>query len=377
MMVSFIETLPVGFDSRPQTDTSAVFSRDCGQGACIDSKQANGIIDLCSGMGGLSQAAQSLGGLICAGVDTNATAIRTFGKNFPDATAINGSVRSPKVLQECVEAVRVKTGADRPWAIISGPPCQGFSAAGSRDPSDLRNKVLVGVARAIVELKPRFALVENVSMLLAGKYGDRLAKFEEVLESSYYVNRLVLDSSTFGVAQKRRRAFFLVTQTKLDLKKFEAELELLKKDPVTVALVLAGLPVPEVRPDDYSDEKDYKGIANHFAMQHSVEVKRKIAAIDPGTGPMSYRRLHGERMANTLFSGHRAPPAHHEQARSITVREAARLQGFPDDFKIYGAFSNQMEQVTNAVPPPLARPVLQLLMQRYPIPAAPNVRSRS
>ena len=334
-----------------------------------------GVIDLCSGMGGLSEAARSLGLFVCAGVDTNATAIRTFAKNFPDAEAINGSVRSKKVLDACAAAVLAKTGELQPWAVISGPPCQGFSAAGSRDPRDRRNKVLVGVARAIVRLKPEFALVENVSMVMAEKYGERLDRFAQIHRSEYHVILVVLDSSHFGVPQKRKRAFFLITKTKLDLAVVEAELAAKKKPQATVAQVLAGLENPPVRPDDYSDETDYPGIANHFAMQHSAPVKKKIAAIPPGTGPMSYRRLHPERPANTLFSGHRAPPAHHSEGRSITVREAARLQGFPDTFRIYGSFSNQMEQVTNAVPPPLATPVIALLLDHVNAPA--NGRTRS
>jgi DNA (cytosine-5)-methyltransferase 1 len=122
------------------------------------------------------------------------------------------------------------------------------------------------------------------------------------------------------------------------------------------------LPTPKVRPDRYKDETDDGAIKNHFAMQHSERVKKKIAAIEPGKGPMSYRRLHPTRLSNTLFSGHRAPPAHFDEPRSITVREAARLQGFPDNFRVYGSFSNQMEQVTNAVPPPLAIAVLSVLL---------------
>ena len=90
---------------------------------------------------------------------------------------------------------------------------------------------------------------------------------------------------------------------------------------------------------------------------------------------MSYRRLHPEQPSNTLFSGHRAPPAHFEEPRSITVREAARLQGFPDDFRIYGSFGNQMQQVTNAVPPPLAQVVLRVLSNLVGLPIKRYVRS--
>ena len=99
-----------------------------------------------------------------------------------------------------------------------------------------------------------------------------------------------------------------------------------------------------------------------------ARTKTEIAAIKPGTGPMSYRKLDPAKPANTLFSGHRAPPAHYAYPRSITVREAARLQGFPDDFRIYGSFANQMMQVTNAVPPPLARTVLQVIAEVTGVP---------
>src|SRR5205085_4080143 len=103
-------------------------------------------------------------------------------------------------------------------------------------------------------------------------------------------------------------------------------------------------------------------VPNHVAMRHSDLVKKKIAAIKPGTGPMSYRRLHPSRPSRTLISGNRAPPAHFSQARSITVREAARLQGFPDSFVVRGPFANQMFHVTNAVPLPLGRAAIRSLL---------------
>ena len=122
------------------------------------------VLDLCSGVGGLSLAASQLGMHIVAGVDLSATAMRTFGNNFPDAKAILGSVRSSKVLDCCAQLVRQHSG---PFVIVSGPPCQGFSAAGPRDPADPRNQILLAVARAVVRLKPHCALLENVSMVLA------------------------------------------------------------------------------------------------------------------------------------------------------------------------------------------------------------------
>jgi len=322
------------------------------------------VVDLCCGMGGLSLAARNLGMRIVAGVDVNDHAARTFTKNFPEAEFVQGSVRSLKALRRCSELLEQFNGVSAPSIVVSGPPCQGFSVAGSRDPVDPRNQILVAVARAVNQLQPHCALIENVSAVLTQRHSDRLDTFEGTLENGgYFICSLVLDASDFGVAQKRKRAFFLITRQELYLDQIHARLQRFKQAELNVETALCGLPPPVVRPDDYDDEKEYGGLHNHFAMRHSKRVRDKIAALEPGTGPMSYRKLHPLRPAKTLFSGHRAPPAHFQQPRSITVREAARLQGFPDYFRIYGSFGNQMQQVTNAVPPPLATVVLRVLAE--------------
>lgn len=322
------------------------------------------VTDLCCGMGGLSLAARNLGMHIAAGVDVNAHAARTFKKNFPEAKFVEGSIRSPKVLQRCLDLLNASQNRSNPSVVISGPPCQGFSVAGSRDPVDPRNQIIVAVARAIVALAPNCALVENVSMIQAPAHTNCLLRFERTLEEAgYFLQTLLLDAADFGVAQRRKRVFFLVTREHLQKDQILSSLERLKTPRLTVRHALQGLPTPEIRPDDYDDEEEYSGLANHLAMRHSKRVMNKIAALEPGKGPMSYRKLDPSLPSKTLFSGHRAPPAHFREPRSITVREAARLQGFPDSFRIYGSFGNQMQQVTNAVPPPLAKAVLAVLME--------------
>lgn len=312
-------------------------------------------------MGGLSLAARQLGMRIVVGVDTNATAVRTFEKNFPEAEAIEGSIRSSRIIDRCAKLLKPPNGGSS--ILVSGPPCQGFSVAGSRDPSDPRNQILMAVARDIVALAPDCALVENVSAVLAEEHAQRLKKFHDLLaDGHYFVTSAVLDASEFGVAQKRKRAFFFILRKRVSSDELLKRLQAHKQPTISVKSALQGLPSPLVRPDDYNDERDYGLVHNHFAMQHSQRVIDKIAALPPGTGPMSYRRLCAARPSNTLFSGHRAPPAHFSDPRSITTREAARLQGFPDDFRVYGSFGNQMGQVTNAVPPPLARAALRVLL---------------
>lgn len=321
------------------------------------------VADLCCGMGGFSLAARDLGMRVVVGVDVDAQAARTFRKNFPPVEFLQGSVRSLKLLRRCSELLNA-TDALAPFIVVSGPPCQGFSAAGSRDPGDRRNQILVAVARAISYLQPDCALVENVSTVLAQKYANRLLRFGETLaRGGYFVQSLLLDAADFGVPQNRRRVFFLVTRQELRGHEIQDRIDRLKQPELTVETALSGLPQPDVRPDHYDEQGDSGAFPNHLSMRHSTRVMNKIAALKPGTGPMSYRRLHPSRPAKTLFSGHRAPPAHFQESRSITVREAARLQGFPDSFRVCGPFAGQMEQVTNAVPPPLAGAVLRVLSE--------------
>ena len=328
------------------------------------------VIDLCCGLGGLSLASRQLGMAIIAGVDIGGDAVRTFSKNFPAAVAIETTISGSKAVTQCKAALAKHGKAHSPLVVISGPPCQGFSAAGTRDPKDKRNKVLLGVARAISDLQPRFAVVENVQTLLTEKHRERVRDFQQHLtDAGYHMLPVKLDAKDYGVAQKRERAFLLITQTPLDAKAIAARFVELRQPEIPSGERLNDLPPAETRGAKYNDEEDAAGVyPNHLAMRHSSAVQKKIAAIKPGTGPMSYRKLDPTKPANTLFSGHRAPPAHYAYPRSITVREAARLQGFPDDFRIYGSFANQMMQVTNAVPPPLARTVLQVIAEVTGVP---------
>ena len=322
------------------------------------------VIDLCCGIGGLSIAARQLGMQIVAGVDTEPDALRTFAKNFPNADAVATAVGKKTTVAKCRDSISSRRLENAKLIVVSGPPCQGFSVAGSRDPKDKRNRALTAVARVIQELQPSCALIENVETLLAKKYRSTIRTVKRHLrKAGYHVTIITANAKDFGVAQSRSRAFLFVTARPLDQSQILARLIEFRRPKVIVEKALASLPKAKVRGITYKDDKRINGTANHLAMRHSIRVQKKIAKIPAGTGPMSYRKLHPEKFAKTLYSGHRAPPAHYGWPRSITVREAARLQGIPDSFRIYGAFANQMGQVTNAVPPPLARSVLRVLME--------------
>jgi DNA (cytosine-5)-methyltransferase 1 len=120
---------------------------------------------------------------------------------------------------------------------------------------------------------------------------------------------------------------------------------------------------------DHSQEAEHMKLGPGFppllngsTMKHGDKVLAKIRAIRPGAGPISYRRLHTD-LARTIVAGHRALPVHPTLHRTISVREAARIQGFRDDHVFAGPRWLQPLQVANAVPPPMARAVAEALLR--------------
>jgi DNA (cytosine-5)-methyltransferase 1 len=320
-------------------------------------------IDLCCGLGGISWAARELGCTILGGVDISKTALETFGQQFNGAEVIEGSVTTARVLDRC-RSLLDGVPSDSRTLIISGPPCQGFSIAGPREKRDPRNRILTSVVRAVAKLQPDAAVIENVSALLAKKHRGHLQRLKSSLEhAGYNVTILQLDAADFGVPQRRRRMICFATKRPLDMGRLHNALEEQKRSATSVEEALAGLGQPPIYLGP--GQPQTTGVPNHVAMRHSERVIEKIKLIEPGAGPMSYRRLHPQQVSRTLISGNRAPPAHFSEPRSITVREAARLQGFPDSFTVHGTFANQMLHVTNAVPPPLAKAALSALFRTW------------
>ena len=322
------------------------------------------VIDLCCGMGGLSLAAQNVGMKPRIGVDTEPSALKTYANHFKDAITLNEDITDMNTIKNVKKHLKSVTSDNDYVIVISGPPCQGFSMAGPRDSTDSRNQVLLAVAKAISIIQPDMALIENVALVTSSKNKIWISNlFKAISEAGYHIFPLELNAKDFGIAQNRRRVFFFITKEALDSGAAEDFLETLQEAPVTVEEKLSDLPEAPVRPEKYVDSDDNGKFPNHFSMKHSKNVQFKITKIEQGKGPLSYRKLNPKGVAGTLISGHRAPPAHYLYPRSITVREAARLQGFPDDYKVHGVFGKQMTQVTNAVPPPLGTAALKTLLK--------------
>jgi DNA (cytosine-5)-methyltransferase 1 len=343
------------------TEKSPACDRCCLRDLCPHPKETEErptVVDLCCGAGGFSWGFMQAGFNVLLGVDDNPYALATFNQNIPSAKVLNADVCERTTLREIKRLIHQR----HPTVVIAGPPCQGFSRAGPRVADDPRNAVLKGAIRLAVKLKPQVIVFENVLNLRGQSFVHHLRRAMGVVRrAGYRFERAVVRAEAFAVPQSRQRIILMASRvgSREDLLHVLNGLE--NRELVrgmTVAAAFAGLP---------ADPAQNGHIANHDVMIHSAKVRAKIGKIKPGEGPLSYRKLDPNAVASTLVCGHRALPCHYAARRTITTREAARVQSFPDDFVFVGPRGSQMLQVANAVPPKLAlgtaMAVLDLLRQ--------------
>lgn len=323
----------------------------------------NKVIDICCGMGGLSFAAKKLGAEPILGIDIWDDALKTYDSNFPETQILNDDITNTNIEEKILDFIRKRKINNKKLYIVSGPPCQGFSSAGKRQKDDPRNFVITKVASIISHIKPKAAVIENVSTINHPRYSDITKHFSVILsQAGYYMCDIELNAIDFGIPQRRKRRFYFITKKKVSKNKYMSFIRQQHKKPPVIRELFKDLPKAVERPNNYFSELSNNGVFNHFSMQHSNKVKAKISSIPAGKGPLSYRKLDPDGYAPTLICGHRAPPVHFSEDRSITAREAARIQGFPDNFKICGSFGSQIQQIANAVPLNLAEIALKLIM---------------
>lgn len=329
-------------------------------------------IDLFSGAGGLSTGFQEAGFRVALAVEMDRHAAQSYRANHPGVPVLEADVRELGASQLRDAAA----GAERVDAVIAGPPCQGYSAAGKRAADDEKNRLFLEVTRLARLLDTEFVVMENV--LGARRVGG--AEFVTRILRSFRRNGFragahTLNAIDFGVPQRRRRLVFIARTRASSGSLPSPTPSESRPSPTFLKDTLEGLPRLEA-----GEEAEYRVIngftlLNGSTMRHSQRVVDKIALIRPGQGPISYRRLPLD-AAPTLIAGHRALPVHPTADRTISVREAARIQGFSDNFVFCGPRSTQPLQVANAVPPPMARgiaeSILTLLRGRANSPGAPE-----
>jgi DNA (cytosine-5)-methyltransferase 1 len=352
--------------SNPKCDDCVLVSFcERGRGRVGRSDRRPVAIDLFAGAGGLGYGFRSASWRIALAVEADLSAAQTYRANHPGTPVIEQDVSTLSVRE--IETLCPNIG--QPHAVLAGPPCQGYSAAGARDPHNPNNLLYRQVVRLANALRSDLVVLENVPGLHRVNGVGFADQIVDALRKGRNVGKYEFLASDFGVPQNRRRILFIARRKALGgtppppspthaLTEEEGRL----RTPRLEEVLRGALEVPAGSADDCLVLGDGALLANAATMAHSKKVIDKISQIEPGRGPISYRRLERD-IARTLVSGHRALPVHPWLNRTISVREAARIQGFPDTFVFCGSRANQPLQVANAVPPPVASAVANQLLE--------------
>lgn len=308
-------------------------------------------VSLFSGGGGLDL------GLSLAGFDFNYSNDEvqyycdTIAYNFPNCVTEAKDVRDLKGHE-----IREQIKAERISLIAGGPPCQAFSILGKRGSfSDIRGQLVFDYIRLINELEPEAFVFENVPGLLTINNGEDWEKLYEnfQVETGYDIHTETLNAADYGVPQIRKRVFVVGFRQ-------PAEFTFPKpryRDPSSLNLLNQNI-------SDWIPAKlaleNVDGLYNHDIRIHGDRVRSRYEKIPPGGRDKVDHtdRIEPEKPSGTVLVGSKSgggrPHIHPYIPRHITVREAARLQSFPDWYKLLGTSTAQYRQIGNAVPPLLA-----------------------
>jgi len=358
------------------------------------------LIDLFCGAGGLSLGFEMANFRVKLSIEIEENYYRAYKRNHPETLSLNKDVTELK----CKEISDKFLYDKEIEGIIGGPPCIGFSTVGNRRPDDPRNMLIFYFIQWVKYFKPKFFVMENVPGILSmgkGKVVDKI--FTLYKEIGYNCKMETLLAANYGVPQLRQRVFFIGTQgnsvlslrfqktaenkseERSDLGKNTLPSYLTVQD--AISDILSITPFTKKRTDDMIKKYSHQpktpyqkylrinstGLYDHFAPNHSELVRDRIAHIKPGFNHSSlpkkyqlkggYPNIYGRLKLNTpadTITGNcgcvSAPGRfiHPVQNRAISVREAARLQSFPDNYRFCGTLRDKYKQIGNAVPPLMA-----------------------
>lgn len=390
-------------------------------------------IDLFSGAGGLTLGLLNAGWDVRACADLSAACAATHHLNLPNIPIHVGDV-SRLSSDDLIRMAGLKPGELD--MLAGGPPCQGFSILGQREGRDPRNRLFLDFMRLAHELRPKAILIENVPGLATLEGGAALRAISQSFdEAGYDAACAELVAAQYGVPQLRWRMVFVGWRRDLGrsggfplpthgpagigdlvpnrtLAATHAEGFLSTWEAIgDLPLVAAGGTASRYAADPacsyQAAMREGSGfeVDNHYAPRMSEVNLARIRALKPGQDwrdlphellppgmqralrkdhTRRYRRMTWDGVPRAVITRFRDPKSgeytHPDQHRTISIREAARIQSFPDWFRLQGSLSDQYDQVGNAVPPLMARAVgaeiLQVLQSSAPAVAAVAPKSR-
>ncbi|TRC77546.1 DNA cytosine methyltransferase [Mesorhizobium sp. WSM4307] len=326
-------------------------------------------VDLFSGSGGVTAGLKSAGWAVVAAVDIDPVAASTYRANHPEVAFFEADLAK----RSTIDALKKQVGSEVIDLLVVCAPCQPFSSQNRKRGSDpVRETLILKSLAAVRALKPKLVLFENVPGLVGPDYQDIIQRLFRLLGRAGYTvsGPNVEDASFYGVPQRRRRCIVVAAKDPNCLKRFDDAKPRSTKRTVQDAIAdLRTLASGERDPDDIL----------HFARKHSDIAIARLEAISHDGGsraelpnhlvlkchrqqtgfPDVYGRMKWRDVAPTLTTGctdiTRGRFAHPSQNRAITLREAARLQSFGDQYIFSGTARQIAIQIGNAVPPAMIR----------------------
>jgi DNA (cytosine-5)-methyltransferase 1 len=312
------------------------------------------IVSLFSGAGGLDLGFQKAGFPLTFAVDLSAAAIQTHRRNFKRTTSLAADLEELGPAGVLRKLEGLLTPGDS-IGVIGGPPCQGFSRANTGStPNDPRNRLPLLYLQVVKALQGKysveFVLFENVLGIRDAKhsvtFSGILSRFKEIGLTPDVNNYSALD---YGVAQTRNRV--IISGFRDDRVAHNFKPKKVAATSLTVRAAIGSLPEPAYFARGL-DKATIPHHENHWTMRPVSKRFSQQGGTD--RAGRSFRRLEWDKPSPTVAYGHREIHVHPDGHRRLSIYEAMLLQGFPSDFVLEGTLSSQVEQVSNAVPPPLA-----------------------
>lgn len=348
-------------------------------------------VDIYSGAGGLSKGLELAGFSVKLVADIDKSSALTYQHNHPATKFINDNIKNISG-EQILKEIGLACGELN--LLAGGPPCQGFSLSNTktRNRSNPNNHLVFEFIRIASEIKPKWILMENVAGLENFEKGTVKEQIiQSFAEIGYSVKYAVLNATKFGVPQNRNRIFFIGN---CGGNGFDFLDEMKEMKLQTVKDAISDLPVLEN--GNVAEEMKYKRgkprkyqklmransngtVKNNWVSKNSELVIERYKHIEPGENWSAvlrkrpdllsnykdtenchsgiYKRLEWDKPSAAITNFRKSMFIHPEQNRGLSVREAARIQSFPDDYIFCGTIGSQQQQVANAVPPLLAKAV--------------------
>ena len=373
------------------------------------------VLDLFCGPGGLSQGIKDATNhdfkfRVVVANDYNEAVRSTYTRNHKDVVFVPGSITDASVKKEIMQTVLL-TGRQGVDLVVGGPPCKGFSLENrmTRNMDNPMNHLVSHYIDMVRRATPQAFIMENVPGLLAMNRGGLVKDLMERFASLGYhnVTTWLLNAVDYGAPQSRKRAFIVGSKSRVAIsppRKTHGSPADVKGDPSLrrhVRLMDAISDLPRIRAGDtHSRDNTYtsppknkfqesirrksKNVTNHVVTKNGPTVINRIKAVPPGgnwsnipvdllqvdgkynriglTHSMIYKRLEKNRPSITITNFRKAMIIHPTQHRLLSVREAARIQTFPDHFEFMGSIGQMQQQVSDAVPTLLARSVGEAML---------------